>query len=128
LEDLVLENVVIFYGQLVYFVAIWYVFDNLLNFSVFSPDLVCRTKKTLVTLNLPFILHGLTASFPEQTFGWAQRRPRHPTTTPLLLMRHMLMFQMQLLVQDTGPGVNVMNLKIFSPKSGQKLRFESTFM
>jgi Na+/H+-dicarboxylate symporter len=42
-----MEDVGIFYGHLVYFVAIWCI---LWLFGMFSPVLVCCTKKNLATL------------------------------------------------------------------------------
>jgi hypothetical protein len=50
-----MEDVGIFYGHLAYFTAIWYIlwsFDIFYGyiFGIFSPLLVCCTKKNLATL------------------------------------------------------------------------------
>jgi hypothetical protein len=49
-----MDVVGIFYGNLVYFMAIWYI---LWSFGIFSPVLVCCTKEHLATL---FWLQRLT--------------------------------------------------------------------
>jgi hypothetical protein len=48
-----MEDVGIFYGNLVYFTAIWYIlcpFGISYGYLVFFPVLVCCTKKNLATL------------------------------------------------------------------------------
>jgi hypothetical protein len=53
LKGLAMEDVGIFYGHLVYFIAIKNIFGNLVNFMVIwhiFPILVCCTKKNLATL------------------------------------------------------------------------------
>jgi hypothetical protein len=53
LEGLVMEDVVIFYGHLVYFTAIWYTLQTFGTFCgnlVYFPVLEICTKKNLATL------------------------------------------------------------------------------
>jgi hypothetical protein len=48
LECLAMEDVGVFYGQLVYFMSIWYIFWS---FGMLFPVLVCYSKKNLATLH-----------------------------------------------------------------------------
>jgi hypothetical protein len=63
LGGMAMEAVGIFYGHLVYFVAVWNIFWS---FSIFSPVLVCCTKKNLATLPSIRIFFS---TFDQSIFG-----------------------------------------------------------
>jgi hypothetical protein len=59
-----MEDVGIFYGQLVYIVAIWYI---LWIFGLFFPVLVCCIKKNLATLQVMMKTYKNILSFLSST-------------------------------------------------------------